>query len=109
MPIPESFTDSKRYELEEAVDELCGLIFLITIALGEPEKGVEYYFKHSKESDKEITLYRVLRLADWMDEEELWLEVYKYGLAKKIKPRDRLREEYERRLRERGTETGKSI
>lgn len=101
--------DSKRYELEEAVDELCGLIFLITIALGEPEKGVEYYFKHSKESDKEITLYRVLRLADWMDEEELWLEVYKYGLAKKIKPRDRLREEYERRLRERGTETGKSI
>lgn len=93
--------DSKRYDLEETVNELSSLIFLITIELGEPEKGVEYYFKHSRERDKEITLYCALRLADWMDQKELWLEVYKYGLTKKIKPRDRLREEYEKRLRER--------
>lgn len=95
--------DSKRYDLEETVNELSSLIFLITIELGEPEKGVEYYFKHSQESNKEITLFRALRLADWMDQKELWLEVYKYGLSKKIKPRDRLREEYEKRLRERET------
>lgn len=43
-----------------------------------------------------------------MDQKELWLEVYKYGLTKKIKPRDRLREEYEKRLRERENGTAES-
>lgn len=33
----------------------------------------------------------------WMGEDELWLKVYEYGLRKRIKPRDSLREEYEER------------
>lgn len=89
--------DSGQYALKETVNELCSMIFLITIELGEPEEGVKYFFKHSKERSQEITLYCALRLADWMDEEELWMDVYKYGLSKKITPRDSLQEEYERR------------
>lgn len=93
--------DSGQYELRETVNELCSMIFLTAIALGEPKTEVEYFFKHSPKSDKEIALYCALRLADWMDEEELWLDVYQYGLSKKIKPRDSLRAEYEKRQRER--------
>lgn len=89
--------DRGQYELSEAVNELCSMIFLTAIALGEPETEVEYFFKHSKKSDKEITLYCALDLVDWMEEDELWLEVYQYGLSKKIKPRDSLRAEYEER------------
>lgn len=93
--------DRRQYELEDTVNELCNLIFLTTIELGEPEKGVKYFFRHSRETNKEIILYRALRLADWMEQEELWLEVYKYGLLKKIEPRGSLQAEYERRMKER--------
>lgn len=89
--------DSGQYALKETVNELCSIIFLITIELGEPEEGVRYFFNHSRERDKEITLYCALQLADWMDKEELWLNVYKYGLSKKITPRDSLQKEYEER------------
>lgn len=53
-------------------------------------------FERHKRND-EITLYCALQLADWMDEKELWLDVYKYGLSKKITPRDSLQEEYKER------------
>lgn len=89
--------DSRQYDLMENINELSSFILLISIKLGESEKGVEYFFKHSKESDKEIVLYRALDLANWMEEEELWLEIYKYGLSKKIRPRDSLKTEYEKR------------
>lgn len=93
--------DSKRYALEDTINELSSMIFLITVKLGEPEEGVKYFFSHSKERNDEITLYCALQLADWMDEKELWLDVYKYGLSKKITPRDSLQEEYkERRKRD---------
>lgn len=93
--------DSRQYDLEETVNELCSMIFLIAIELGEAEEGVKYFFKHFKERKKEITLYCALELADWMDEEGLWMDVYKYGLNKKIIPRDSLQEEYERRQKKR--------
>lgn len=93
--------DSRQYDLEETVNELCSMIFLIAIELGEAEEGVKYFFKHFKERKKEITLYCALELADWMDEEGLWMDVYKYGLSKKITPRDSLQEEYERRQKKR--------
>lgn len=89
--------DSKRFSLEGAVDELCGMVLLITIALGEEEQGIDYYFKRSREEDKEIILYRALDRVDWMEKDDLWLKVYEYGVRKKIEPRKRLKEEYEKR------------
>ena len=89
--------DDGQYALKDTINELCSMIFLITIELGEPEEGVEYFFNHFKELDKEITLYCALQLVDWMDKEELWMDVYKYGLGKKVTPRDSLQKEYAER------------
>lgn len=87
--------DRKRYDLEEAINELCGMILILTIALSEPEDGVVYYFKNCKESTKEIVLYRALSIVDWMDgDDKLWMDVYRYGLKEKIKPRESLEERY---------------
>lgn len=97
-----------RYELEDMINELCSLIFLITIELGEAEDGITYFFEHEKDWDEEITLYRALELVDFMEDDRLWLEVYKYGLTRKIRPRDRLQEEYEQRRKKEGTEHGKT-
>lgn len=92
--------DHQRYDLEDEINELCSMILLLTIKLAEPEKGVKYYFKYARESDKEITLYRVLSIIDLMREDKLWLEVYEDGIKKKIKPRDSLRASYEERKSE---------
>lgn len=86
-----------RYELENTVNELCSLILLITIELGEAENGVAYFFAHVREHDKETVLYRALELVEFMEDDQLWLEVYKYGLTRKIKPGERLQAKYEER------------
>ena len=73
------------------------MVLMISVRLCEPEPGISYFFHESQERDKEIVLYRALRLMEWMDEDELWLQIYEYGLKQKIKPRDVLKKEYERR------------
>lgn len=87
--------DDRRYSLESAINELCGMIWIISIELAELETGIKYFFKHTKERDKEITLYRALDLVEWVGDDELWIEVYKYGLANKVTPRDRLKAMYQ--------------
>lgn len=87
--------DNKRYALESAIGELCGMILLLFVALSEPDQGVAYYFQKSPGDNKEITLYCALELIGMMEEDDLWMKVYEYGLKKKIKPRDWLREKYE--------------
>lgn len=89
--------DNQQYTLKEAVNQLCGMVLLISIKLAEPESAIQYYFKNCKESDKEIVLYRALDLIDWVEEDELWIAVYEYGLKKNIKPRDSLNREYQKR------------
>jgi hypothetical protein len=77
------------------------MYLMLMVQLYEPEQGIKYYFEHYKGTNREITLFRALRVADWMEEDELWLKIYKYGLAKKIKPRQDLQAQYRER-------TGKS-
>lgn len=89
--------DSRTYDLEDEVNELSAMILMLSIKLAEPEKGVKYYFKHARNARREITLYCALRLIEWLEEEELWIKVYEYGVSKKIDPRDELRESYEKR------------
>lgn len=92
--------DNRSYYLEDAVNELCGMILLISIALAEPEKGVKYYFKHSQRHDKEITLYCALDLIQWMEEDDLWIKVYEDAIRGGIKPRESLKCKYEKRKSE---------
>lgn len=86
--------DNQRYFLEEEVNNLCEMILMIAIELAEPASGVEYYFRNCEETDREITLHRALDIVDWEENDELWMQVYEYGVSKKIKPRDSLIKKY---------------
>ncbi len=87
--------DSKRYSLEEEINNLCDVILMTAIELAKPSSGIEYYFQNYERSDKEITLYCALKIADWVEDEELWIKIYEYGIGKKIKPREWLVGKYE--------------
>lgn len=87
--------DSRSYSYGETINHLCDMILMTAITLAEPELAVEYYFSTCREANKEIVLYRALRLVRWLGDAGLWMEVYRYGLAKKIKPREELRREFE--------------
>ncbi len=87
--------DSKRYSLEEEINNLCDVILMTAIELAKPSSGIEYYFQNYERSDKEITLYCALKIADWVEDEELWIKIYEYGIGKRIKPREWLVGKYE--------------
>ncbi len=44
--------DRGRYELEENIDELGAVILMLSAALEEWKKGIDYYFKHSKRQNR---------------------------------------------------------
>lgn len=86
--------DNHRYDLKETVNNLCDMILMTAIELAEAPSEIEYYFQNYGENDKEITLYCALRIADWAENDELWIQIYEYGIGKKIKPRECLIEKY---------------
>ena len=87
--------DDRRYHLEIEINELCTMFLALSITLAESEKGVEYYFKHAQNYNQEVTLYCALELIELMEEDDLWIKTYEYGVKKKIKPRDNLKTRYE--------------
>ena len=88
--------DSKRFQLEDEINEFCKMILMTSIALSEPEPGLKYFFHHTNYQTKEITLYCALDLVSQMEADDLWITVYEnYGIKKKIKPRDFLVKKYE--------------
>lgn len=89
--------DSKRYDLKEAINNLCNIVLMVQASLVELEAGIQYYFKTCIENDKEIVLYRALDIMDWIGENGQWLYVYEYGNKLKIKPREFLVSEYNQR------------
>lgn len=86
--------DSRRYSLSEEINNLCGMILMIAIELAEWRSGIIYYFQNCENSDKEITLYCALEIAEWEENDELWLQIYEYGIGQKIAPRDSLTKKY---------------
>lgn len=91
--------DHQRYYLEEETNNFCDLFLMLSISLAETEPGVKYYFKNSIKPQKEIVLYRALEAADILGDDKAWIEIYKYGLSKKIKPRDELTRKYREKTR----------
>lgn len=91
--------DHQRYYLEEEINNFCDLFLMLSISLAETEPGVKYYFKNSIKPQKEIVLYRALEAADILGDDKAWIEIYKYGLSKKIKPRDELTRKYREKTR----------
>lgn len=90
--------DRNRYYLEYAVNELCGIVLMISVQLAEAETGIPYFFGNCMENNKEIVLYRALDLMNMMDEDDMWIQIYEYGVKKKIKPREFLQESYQKRI-----------
>ena len=86
---------SGRYTLEEAIEELSGMILMLSAALEEWKKGINYYFKHSKCRNREEILDCALERFWLIDRNDLWLKTYEYGIQKKIEPRDGLMKRYE--------------
>ncbi len=87
--------DDKKYYLQEEINNLCEVILMIAVELAETASGIEYFFQNYERDDREVALYCALRIADWAEDEALWIQIYEYGIGKKIKPRDRLSKKYE--------------
>ena len=87
--------DSRRYHLEEEVNGFCDVSLLLSDALEETVKGVEYYFQHYISDNLENVLYHALRLLDDIDADEVWIQVYEYGMRHKIKSPDHMQAKYE--------------
>ncbi len=87
--------DSRIYSYEVKINNLCDMVLMTAISLSEPELAVPYYFKNCRERNLEIVLYRALQIVRWLGDAGLWMEVYRYGITKKITPRDDLRKEFE--------------
>lgn len=88
--------DRERYHLEEEVNGFCDVSLLLGDALAETVKEVEYYFKHYISNSQENTLYHALRLIDDIEADDLWIQVYEYGMKHKIKAPDHMQAVYER-------------
>lgn len=87
--------DRGRYGLEEEINAFCDMILLLSFALAETIKGVEYYFAHQKGENQERIFYHALNLIDDIEADELWIQVYEYGIMHKIKPHSHIQARYE--------------
>ena len=91
-----------EYYTEEKVRQISITILGLGIALYEEADAMAFFLKHYKERNHEVQLYVALRCLDNFDgANAFWLDTYEKGIQRKIKPRDTLVEEYERRKRER--------
>lgn len=88
---------TRKYALEDTTNHLCDMVLMIHIVLAELEEGISYYFKANRQREREIILYKALSLAEWLDEDDIWIQIYEYGIKKNIKPRDNLVREYQER------------
>ena len=91
---------NSRYRLERNIEEMCATMLIIGIRLFEPEEAIKYYWQHDKETDKEITLYKILNVISCLGEDELWIKAYDYGLIRRVEPRDYLKKKYEKLIME---------
>lgn len=86
-----------QYGLTDAVNELCGVVLMLSVRLGKADDGIRYYFSHCKKNDKEIVLYCALYIMEWMGEDDIWLKIYEFGIKNKIQPRQELIDKYQQR------------
>ena len=90
----EDYYSSDAYYRTEKRNNLCGLVLMLSISLAETEKGIKYYFSKCRERDKEIVLFCALDCAEWLEDEKAWIDIYRFGLARGIEPRESLKEKY---------------
>jgi len=90
-----NLSEYRRNDIIENIHELC---FHLRAALFEYDKAVSEYKKNikvSKEKNKEIGLYCMLRWLEMYDQVDLWIREYEAAVARRISPRKELEEKYE--------------
>lgn len=88
-------SSSASYYLQYNIEEMCETMLIISICLCETEDAIKYYWKHVHDSNKEITLYKILDTIGEFGDEKLWISVYEDGVKKGITPRDSLQMRYQ--------------
>lgn len=91
---PKKYYSDRRYLLERHIEEMCNTMLVIAISLQEPVEAIKYYWTHVTDTDKEITLYRILDIVGIFGDNALWIKVYEEALQRKIKPRESLQNTY---------------
>ena len=71
-----------NYRIERFIEELCETMLIISILLNESDEAVKYYWEHAHDSNKEITLYKILDTIREFGDKKLWIRVYEDGLKK---------------------------
>lgn len=87
-------SDSDYYKRNK-INNLAEMGLRCYISLCEYEKGTEFFKTHSTESNKEISLYVLLRLLYEYDLKKYWLTEYKNALSNGITPRKSLKANYD--------------
>lgn len=94
-----SSTFSKEdYRYKEHSNHATEMYVRIKFSLQEYDDGIAYFWKHTKEKNKEIVLYCLLQYL--LNEEELdhlWISEYDKAVESGIEPREYLQEGYARR------------
>lgn len=84
----------------EKVRELSSTILGLGIALYEEKDSIDFFWIHHEERNGEVQLYVALKCIDYFDgSNDFWLETYEGAVRRGVKPRDRLIEEYEARIK----------
>ena len=84
-------TYGSEYRRKEHSNYSVDQYLLLKFSLDEYDDGIDYFWKHYIEKNKEITLYCLLR---FINNETLWIREYEKAVANGIKPRDYLQKEY---------------
>ncbi len=85
---------NNTYWTKEHIEELCRTMLLISLSLCEPDKAISYFWKHVREKNKEVILFKMLYTIGSYDNYKLWIRVYEDALKKGIVPRESLEEKY---------------
>ena len=88
------YPSGNKYRRERHLNYATELYLLLKFSLLEYDDGIDYFWKHHKEINKEITLYCLLRLLDDDSLSGLWIREYEKAVANGIKPRNYLQEKY---------------
>ncbi len=89
-----SLIENSDYWYHEKINRLVEIVFRLNISLCEYDTAIQYFNNNNIESDKEITLYVLLRLLYEYDLKTYWVNEYNKSINKKIHPRQVLENIY---------------
>lgn len=92
-----TFSDTAIYYLHDSCNNLADAVLMAASCLGIAGQEFEWYFEHSSEREKEITLYRaIVYCFRPLNDHQNIVAVYDYAVKKyKVNPRDELKEMYD--------------